>query len=111
MLAKGGLAQPRPFLKENAATIFNEIITATKNGDHLWNKNVYGPILLVDPKTREVFANQADTAGILKPNGNVFSGILPATINIANTASIMKKNLRVSLILSSYFGELVLIRR
>lgn len=86
LLAKGVLAQDQQSLSQNIPTIFNEIKTATKNGEQLWNRNLYAPILLVDPKTREVFANEPDSAGLLKPIGNIFSGVLPAHINIANTA-------------------------
>lgn len=85
-LAKGVLAQEQQFLSQNIPAIFNEIKKATKNGEQLWNKNLYSPILLVDPKTRQVSANEPDSAGLLKPIGNIFSGVLPAHINMANTA-------------------------
>eukprot|EP01132_Coremiostelium_polycephalum_P019167 gene19167-22808_t len=78
--------QEKQSLQKNIPIIFNEIKVETKKGHGLWNKNLYGPILLVDPKTREVFANQADTSGLLKYHGGIFSGVLPPNINIANTA-------------------------
>jgi hypothetical protein len=86
LLAKGILAQEQQSLLQNMSTVFNEIKTATKNGEQLWNKNLYAPILLADPKTRQVFANEPDSSGLLKPIGNIFSGVLPAHINMANTA-------------------------
>jgi hypothetical protein len=54
----------------------------------LWEVNLYGPILLVNPTTRQLFANISDTAGILKQVGGIYYGILPNKINVANTASI-----------------------
>ncbi|AZA79582.1 hypothetical protein EG347_19845 [Chryseobacterium sp. G0186] len=65
---------------------FNEIKTASKIHSGLWNKDLYGPMLLVEPKTRVIFTNEADDKGVLKLKDGVYSGILPADINIANTA-------------------------
>lgn len=86
LLLKSVVAQEMQPLQKNIPVIFNEIKTETKKSYSLWNKDLYGPILLVDPKTRQIFANEADTAGILKQNEDLFSGILPDHINIANTA-------------------------
>jgi hypothetical protein len=52
----------------------------------LWGVSLCGPLLLVDPATRSVFANQADAEKLLKPEGEIFAGKLPEQINIANTA-------------------------
>jgi hypothetical protein len=71
---------------DSIAVYFNELKTASKKNIQLWNKDLYGPVILIDPKTRELYANEPDTEGILKRNGNIYSGILPAKINIANTA-------------------------
>jgi hypothetical protein len=71
---------------DSIAGYFNEIKIATKKHTQLWNKNLYGPVLLVDPATRTVYANVPDSAGILQSNGPVYSGTLPRNINIANTA-------------------------
>ena len=46
---------------------------------------MYGPILLVNPKTREIFANYPDGGGALQRDGNVYHGTLPAYVNIYNT--------------------------
>ena len=53
----------------------------------LWGIRLCGPMLLADPRTRMVVANQADGEGILKKVGNVFAGRLPDKQNIANTAT------------------------
>src|SRR5271168_1030263 len=56
--------------------------------DHgqLWGVSLCGPIMFVDPMSRFVVASQADAKGLLKPEGGVFVGTLPADQNIANTA-------------------------
>lgn len=45
---------------------------------------MYGPILLINPKTRELFANCPDSNGLLKKEGLLYKGYLPEEINIAN---------------------------
>jgi len=65
---------------------FDEIKVATKKYENLWDKNLYAPILLIDPETRQIFANEPDTAGVLQPDGNIYSGFLPDDVNFANTA-------------------------
>jgi hypothetical protein len=52
----------------------------------LWGISLCGPLLLVDPATRLVVANQADLENQLKSNADSFVGKLPEQINIANTA-------------------------
>ncbi len=52
----------------------------------LWGVSTCGPILFVDPKTREVVASQQDGAGLLQREGDVWVGHLPSSENIANTA-------------------------
>ncbi|WP_222536407.1 hypothetical protein [Pedobacter polysacchareus] len=86
LLLQSVLGQEKQALEKNIPVIFNEIKTETKKSYSLWNKDLYGPILLVDTKTRQVFANESDTAGILKQNEDLFTGTLPDPINIANTA-------------------------
>jgi len=70
----------------NIHAIFSEIEAATKNYVNLWDKNLYGAMLLINPETRELFANEPDSAGVLKPDGSIYSGILPDNFNFGNTA-------------------------
>lgn len=73
--------------KALAARYFAEAQNLWKNdGGQLWGKALDGAMLFVDPKTREVVANQADAEGLLKTEGSVFVGKLPASIGIANYA-------------------------
>lgn len=57
-----------------------------KDGGALWGRSLCGPMLLVDPSTRSVFATQPDKQDILRREGEIFTGRLPNEINIANTA-------------------------
>ena len=52
----------------------------------MWGLALYGPIMFVDPRSRDVVANQADLEHKLAPQGDVFVGILPGEISPANTA-------------------------
>jgi hypothetical protein len=70
-----------------AARYFHEASDLCKTqAANLWNVQLYGPILLVDPHSREIIANQADGEGRLRKQGEVFIGTLPPEVNIANTA-------------------------
>lgn len=56
------------------------------DGGQLWGASLCGPLLIADPRTRAVIANQAGAEGGLTASDGVFTGVLPADINIANTA-------------------------
>lgn len=73
-------------LQDSIATYFNEIKVATKKNKQLWGKDLYGRILLVNPATRQLFSNAPDSAGVLKADNKIYSGILPDNVNIANTS-------------------------
>lgn len=78
-------AQPASFA-DTVAAYFSEVKKVTANHRSLWNADLYAPILLVDPVSRTVYANQADSAGLLEKNGKIFTGLLPKTVNISNTS-------------------------
>jgi len=84
-LAKYIEAQTSGF-NDSIAICFQEIRHNTIQYKDLWNLDLYGPVLLVDPATRKIYSNFPDSAGILKQNGNIFTGLLPIMINIANTS-------------------------
>lgn len=68
-----------------AASYFKEAEVASQN-QRIWKEKMYGPMLFVDPQTRVTYANMPDSAGILKPDGSVYKGILPTDVIIANTS-------------------------
>ncbi|GAB5535902.1 MAG: hypothetical protein Rubg2KO_21510 [Rubricoccaceae bacterium] len=79
-------AQSPPLLTPEAAeSVFNELAAlSTADGGELWGIPLYGPVLLVDPATRRVLAN--DPGDGLQLEGGVYAGTLPETIPVANTA-------------------------
>src|SRR5467141_4614665 len=57
-----------------------------KDNGALWTVPLCGPLLFVDPDTRDAVANQADLEGKLKPANGVFAGTASPTLGVANTA-------------------------
>lgn len=71
---------------DSVAVYFDEIRVNTSRYRDLWNLDLYGPVLLVNPVSRKIYANYPDSDGILKQQNSVYTGLLPKNINIANTA-------------------------
>lgn len=80
------VGQQKTFSADSISIFYNEFKTEAEKNIDLWNKNLYGPILFIDPKTRKIFANESDENGALKAAGDIYTGVLPDKINIANTA-------------------------
>lgn len=51
-----------------------------------WNHSLQGPLMFVDPETRQLIANQNDDSGSFGQYGQVFVDTLPPDVIIANTA-------------------------
>ncbi len=51
-----------------------------------WKQQLYGPILFIDPKTRAFLSNENNTLKSFIKKDSFFTGILPDSINISNTA-------------------------
>ncbi len=60
--------------------------TCNEDDGKLWGENIYGPVLYVDVKTRALYANVADSEGLLKARDGIYTGILPKERWISNTA-------------------------
>ncbi|MDR2697098.1 MAG: hypothetical protein LBB40_01320 [Holophagales bacterium] len=56
-----------------------------EEGGRVWGRNLAGPLLIVDPKTRHVWASESDGAGFLKKQGDVYTGVYPESEVVANT--------------------------
>lgn len=84
--ATKALCQQSDTFLTQIAQSFRETAAATKKQQRLWGMDLYGPMLLVNPETRELYANLPDSAGQLQQQGNVYTGTLPKKINIANTS-------------------------
>lgn len=85
-LLEQNLSGQKPVSQDSISVFFDELKTAAHANTELWNKDLYGPTILIDPESRTFFANEQDQEGSLQPNGGIYSGILPGKINIANTA-------------------------
>ncbi len=66
------------FTEEKASYYFSEVEKLCNNDDgDLWGENLYGPILLIDTRTRKLYSNVQDNEGILKPREDIFTGTYP----------------------------------
>ena len=52
----------------------------------LWGVTLCGPLLVVDPATRSVWASQPDRQGVLRWSGASWVGTLPEGVGVANTS-------------------------
>lgn len=71
--------------QENINNYFKEMAIASKKNRSVWDKNLYGPVMLVDPETRKIYANMPDSTGELKFNNGIYTGTLPKTQHVSNT--------------------------
>ncbi len=69
----------------DAAKVFAEMRgICGADGGRFWGVTLCGPVLFVDPMTRDVVANSPDAEGHLKREGDVWVGTLPPSENISN---------------------------
>lgn len=66
---------------------FNQLKSATKKNEQLWSKDLYGPLLIINPEAREVYANVQDAQKQLRLENGLYIGELPENIGFANTAT------------------------
>ncbi len=55
-----------------------------EEGGRLWGEKLYGRMLLVDPETRAVIANEPDPQGVLHASDGCYVGALPQSLIISN---------------------------
>jgi hypothetical protein len=67
-----------------AAAELREMCEADRG--RLWSVSLCGPLIIVDPATRSVWASQADGAGALRASGAGWTGALPEGVPVANTS-------------------------
>jgi len=80
-------AQEPPIPPAKAREVFEQARRASEaDAARLWGYPLYGPMLLVDPETRFIVANQRDKEDRLAESKGVFVGKLPEEESIANTA-------------------------
>ena len=88
LAASAASAQTPPRIPIETAKMYFSEAQLLCQADHgqLWGVSLFGPIMFVDPQSRNIVASQADAQGRLKAEGGVFVGLLPTDQNIANTA-------------------------
>ena len=81
------VAAPAPFDSAGARQVFDLVrrIAADDRG-RLWGRSLDGPVLLVDPATRRLFANRPGAGARWQGSGEFFAGTLPSGQSSANTA-------------------------
>jgi hypothetical protein len=78
-------AGPEPNSIGQAKKVFADArAVSDEEGGHLWGRKLYGRMLLVDPQTRAVVANEPDPQGVLHATDGVYVGTLPASLIISN---------------------------
>ena len=88
LLSTSAPAQPLSTQQAKAASyaITEYHILCHRDGGRLWGRSLCGPIMLVDPETRAVYADRDTTGHDLRASGALFIGTLPQGIGMANTA-------------------------
>lgn len=57
-----------------------------RDNGKLWDKNLSGPLMFVDRKSRKIFANKPDNEGLLKAKDKIYTGIYPKDKIINNSS-------------------------
>ena len=60
--------------------------SAGADRNQIWPVSMHGPIMLIDPVTRQLVANQLDKENKLTLKGSLGVGVLPRNISVANTS-------------------------
>lgn len=80
-------AQDSPIPPAKAREAFEQARRQSEaDAARLWGRPLYGPMLLVDPETRFILANQPDREHRLTESQGIFVGTLPEQESVANTA-------------------------
>jgi hypothetical protein len=85
-LLAGVASKAQQTIQDSLQQYLSEVQLTCSRHKTLWNIDLYGPILFVNPSTRKVFASEADAEGVLTSVNNIYTGALPPEVNIANTS-------------------------
>jgi hypothetical protein len=86
-LPLGAFAQGSPIDLDQARAYFTEVRHLGEvDGGKLWGRQINGPMLFVDPQTRQVVANMADSAHTWREQNGIWIGTLSPEQSPANTS-------------------------
>ncbi len=65
---------------------FDQVKRATRENIKIWDKDIYGPIMLIEENTRVIYANEPDKFNVLVATNGYYTGVLPKEISFQNTS-------------------------
>jgi hypothetical protein len=89
LLLPFGLASAAPSSvtpRQQAVAAIKDFAGYCARGDVLWGKSLCGPLIFVEPRTREAIASANPGIDGFARDGSVWTGTLPDKISVANTA-------------------------
>lgn len=73
--------------EKSIAQTFSDVDSLLKiDNGKFWGKELYGPIILIEPETRVFYSNENNSANEFEKIGTIYKDSLPTDLNIANTA-------------------------
>jgi len=85
VLAVGALpASAQDYAPERAAALDLRSLCAQDRG-RLWGADLCGPLIVVNPENRSIWATEQDRQGLLQRHGEGWVGALPIGVTMANT--------------------------
>lgn len=62
---------------EDFSRFFKKVDSITSKNKYIWDKNIYGPVLLIDEKNRKYYANTNPDEEVFSKEHNCYEGTLP----------------------------------
>jgi len=76
---------------EDFVKFFQKIESITSNNHYIWNKNIYGPLLLIDQKNGKYYANTNPDEEMFAKNYTCYEGALPKDKRIGGNTTVKWK--------------------
>jgi hypothetical protein len=85
-LALSGAARAEPPSRDIAAGVRDYLAACRADRGRLWGTTLCGPVILVDPDTRQALVTEAPPGTAFQPVGGLWRGTLPSELGSANTS-------------------------
>lgn len=79
-------AQTPMINRDSIPRYFDQVKQATRENVKIWDKDIYGPIMLIEEDTRVIYANELDKDNVLVARRGYYTGVLPKEISFQNTS-------------------------